>query len=58
MGGEPEDLSDELGVDEGELFNQQNWNFDDNTFTYDGVTYEFTFDYDTHNITWKVVSNA
>lgn len=58
MGGEPEDLAADLDIDESELFNQQNWNFNDNTFTYDGVTYEFTFDYDTHNLTWKVVSNA
>lgn len=58
MGGEPEDLAADLDIDESELFNKENWNFDDTTFTYDGVTYEFTFDYATHNITWKVKDNA
>ena len=58
MGGEPEDLAADLDIDESELFNVDNWNFNDNTFTYDGKTYEFTFDYDTHNLTWKEVTHA
>lgn len=60
MGGEVDDLAADLGVEEEELLDQQRWkNWDSNpTFEFEGVTYEFTFDYDTHSITWKAVNYA
>ena len=60
MGGEVEDLAADLGVDEEDLLDTTRWKkWDSNpTFEFDGVTYEFTFDYDTHSIKWKEVSNA
>ena len=56
MGGEMDELAADLGVKEEELLDMQKWDdWDSNpTFTYEGVTYEFTFDYDTHSLTWKV----
>ena len=53
MGGEVDDLAEDLGVEEEDLLDTTKWrNWDSNpTFEYDGVTYEFTFDYDTHSIT-------
>ena len=55
MGGEVEDLAADLGVDEEELLDKQRWKHWDTTptFEFEGVTYEFTFDYATHSITWK-----
>ena len=53
MGGEPDYVAEDLGVDRDVLFNATNWNFDEGTFTYNGVVYEFTFDYADHSIRWQ-----
>ena len=53
MGGEPDYVAEDLGVDRDILFNEANWDFDEGTFTYNGEVYEFTFDYADHTITWK-----
>ena len=53
MGGEPDDIADEIGIDRSEFFNADNWDFRESIFTFDGETYEFSFDYSTHNISWR-----
>lgn len=55
MGGEPDDLAADLEIDESDLFDLSNWDFENNTFKLNGKTYEFSFDYDTHNLAWKEV---
>ena len=56
MGGEPDDIAEEIGVDSEALFNADNWNFNDGIFSYNGEEYEFTFNYGSHNISWRRIN--
>lgn len=57
MGGDTESLSKNLEVSERDILNEKYWHFDngDGTFTYNGVTYLFTFDYSNHSMSWRVL---
>lgn len=55
MGGDVEELAEEFGIDERDLINDKYWDFNNSTFTFNGTTYQFYFDYDKHSIDWKVI---
>lgn len=57
MGGDIKDLSNLLEIDESEIMNEKNWAFKNGkgTYTYDGVTYVFKFDYASHTMVWEAI---
>lgn len=55
MGGDVNDLSKELDVDYDELINKENWDFKQSTFSYKGKTYQFYFEYESHELRWELV---
>lgn len=54
LGGDIEQVSEELGISEEDLRNPYNWDFQDNTFTINGMQYMFSFDYDNGGVSWKL----
>ena len=55
MGGNIDDLAEEMGVTYEDLVNDKHWDFNKSEFTVNGVTYRFTFEYREHNIIWEIV---
>ena len=55
MGGDAHELADELGVTYEDIVNDDHWDFKKDTFTINGITYKFKFDYREHNLSWEVV---
>lgn len=55
MGGDVDELSEEMGISYEDLINDDHWNWDKETFTINGITYQFHFDYESHSLTWEVV---
>lgn len=55
MGGDIDELAEEMNLDPRELVNERNWDFNKSRFTYNGLTYEFYFEYDEHSIHWELV---
>ena len=55
MGGDAQDIADELGVEYEDIVNDDHWDWSTNRLTINGVTYEFTFDYKNHTLDWRLV---
>lgn len=55
MGGDIDELSEEMGVDYRDLINDKHWDFKNETFTFNGITYQFHFDYKSHSLVWEII---
>lgn len=54
-GGDVEELAQEMGITYEDLLNDDHWDWDKETFTINGITYQFHFDYESHSLTWEIV---
>ena len=62
MGGDVDDLSEDLGIAKASLLSEANWNFEKQVFRnvdkFGNVSYyQFDFDYDSHSITYSQIGN-